>query len=344
MFRVFEAQTADEVWKQIATAFQTGQGTTQSSRLGEMHEILHSAMSISDPRQRWISSRLPPVNIAFAIAEVVWILTGRNESKFLNYFNRQLPKYAGQGETYHGAYGYRIRKAFGFDQLERAYLSLKAKPSSRQIVLQIWDGRLDLPNIIGREASPDIPCNVVSILRLREDRLEWMQIMRSNDMYRGLPYNIVQFTTLQEVMAGWLEVGLGEYNQISNSLHVYQSDLEQIQTWNSEPLTLNTDSLAFAKQPSEKYFRDLALDIESIIAPKTSTETLVSIVRDSKLPTSFRNMLCVVCAEGVRRRGQPRIAEDIIAECSNQLYRNLYSRWLSRFSLRQSQTELATTR
>jgi thymidylate synthase len=301
-------------------------------------------MSISDPRQRWISSRLPPVNIAFAIAEVVWILTGRNDSKFLNYFNSQLPKYAGRGETYHGAYGHRIRRVLGFDQLDRAYLALKAKPSSRQIVLQIWDGRLDFPNSVGTEASPDIPCNVVSILRLREDKLEWMQIMRSNDMYRGLPYNIIQFTTLQEVMAGWLEVGLGEYNQISNSLHVYRSDLEQIQTWDSEPLTPNTDSLAFAKQPSEEYFRELALDIESIIASKTSTETLVSIVRNSKLPTSFRNMLCVLCAEGIRRRRHPRKAEDLIAECSNQLYRKLYSRWLSRFSFTPSATELATTR
>lgn len=336
MFRVFEAETADEVWGQIATAFRNGEGTRQSSRIGEMYEILHSAMSISNPRQRWVSSRLPPINIAFALAEVIWIITGRNDSKFLNYFNRQLPKYAGEGDTYHGAYGHRIRRAFGVDQLDQAFFALKAKPSSRQIVLQIWDGRLDLPSSSGMEASADIPCNVASILRVRADKLEWMQIMRSNDVYRGLPYNIVQFTTLQEIMAGWLDVGLGEYNQISNSLHVYESDLEQFQLWDSGQFVANTDSLAFSRPLSEEYFRELEGAVETVILPQKSTEDLISLVSNSILPIPFRNILCVICAEGIRRRRQPRLAEELMSECSNQLYRNLYHRWLSRFNLKRN--------
>src|SRR5438309_6192389 len=120
MFRVFEGPTADSVWCEIADAFRNGEGTEQPSRMGEMREILPSAMSISNPTQRWITSRVPPINIAFALAEVIWILTGRDDSQFLNYFNRQLPKFAGHGPTYHSAYGRRLRSHVGFDQLHRA--------------------------------------------------------------------------------------------------------------------------------------------------------------------------------------------------------------------------------
>ncbi len=333
MFRVFEAQTADEVWSHVAHAFRSGEGTVQPSRAGQMREILHSAMSIDDPTQRWVTSRIPAINPAFAIAEIVWIMAGRNDSAFLNYFNRQLPKYAGQGYAYHGAYGHRLRHHLGLDQLDRAYQVLRVKPSSRQVVLQIWDGRIDLPNDLGNEASPDIPCNLVSILKVRGGRLHWMQIMRSNDLYRGLPYNIVQFTTLQEVVAGWLGLELGAYNQISNSLHVYERDLEHVRASFTKPSAVNVDSLAFPKERSDEYFNELAKSVSIIINPRTSAKRLLSIVLESELPQSFRNMLCMLCAEGARRRRRPDVVIDLIRCCTNPAYAQLYEQWLARCGL-----------
>lgn len=78
------------------------------------------------------------MNPAFAIAELVWIVSGRNDSAMLNYFNPILPRYAGRGHIYHGAYGHRMRKMFALDQLVRAYQVLSKKPESRQVTLQIW--------------------------------------------------------------------------------------------------------------------------------------------------------------------------------------------------------------
>jgi thymidylate synthase len=330
MFRVFDGRTADEVWSEVANAFLNGEGTTQSSRAGQTREILHSAMSINNPAQRWVTSRQPPINIAFAIAEVVWIISGRNDAAFLNYFNRQLSNYAGRGDTYHGAYGHRLRYHLGFDQLERAYQVLKAKPDSRQAVLQIWDGKKDLPNNFGEEASTDVPCNIVSILKVRDGKLEWMQILRSNDIYRGLPYNLVQFTTLQEIIAGWLGLKIGEYNQISNSLHVYEKDLEYISISAPNRLAVNTDSIAFPKEESDEYFNELTNNIETIINQNVQADRVVSMVRESKLPQSLRNMLAILGAEGVRRRLQQDIIDDIMNECTNPVYGHLYERWLLR--------------
>src|SRR5260221_6769424 len=118
MFQTFESATADDVWQRIADSFRQGRAIKgQSSRAGNTSEILHAAISISDPRQRWVGSRRPALNVAFALAEAIWIMRGRNDSAFLNYFNSKLPRYAGSGSAYHGAYGYRLRNMFGFDQL-----------------------------------------------------------------------------------------------------------------------------------------------------------------------------------------------------------------------------------
>src|SRR5688572_20081702 len=210
MLRQFEGHTANDVWAKIALAFRDEEKTRkQSSRCGLTRELLHASLAIENPRERWVSIRMPPINVAFALAEVVWIISGRNDSKFINYFNRSLPKFAGGGSEYHGAYGHRLRCHWGVDQLERAYSILRSRPDSRQVVLQIWDGKVDLPASDGEEVGPDVPCNSMAMLKVREGRLEWMQILRSNDAFMGLPYNLVQFTTLQEVMSGWLGVEVG---------------------------------------------------------------------------------------------------------------------------------------
>jgi thymidylate synthase len=330
MFRVFEGRTADSVWCEIADAFRNGEGAEQPSRVGEMREILHSAMSISNPTQRWITSRTPAINVAFALAEVIWIITGRHDSAFLNYFNRQLPKFAGQTLAYHGAYGRRLRSHLGIDQLQRAYDVLTAKPSSRQIVLQIWDSKIDLPRSSGEEASADVPCNVASILKVRDGKLHWMQIMRSNDVYRGLPYNIVQFTTIQEVIAGWLGLQLGEYNQISNSLHVYARDLDRVSQSRRKPAPVNTDSLAATKDESEQYFRALSGHVETIMDQDNTSEELISVVNTTQLPAPFRNILCVLTAEGLRRRRVVESAVNVMSCCRNPVYRHLFDQWLIR--------------
>ena len=205
MFQVYNDQTADGIWQSLVSAFRHKDDTDiVMSRLGPMHEMLHVGLSISNPRQRWVVSRSPGINPAFSLAEIIWIINGRHDSSFLNYFNRVLPRYAGCGLTYHGAYGYRLRRHFDVDQLERTYQVLRHQPDSRQAVLQIWDSRVDLPDPEGNPSSPDIPCNVVAFLKVRNGALEWTQIIRSNDLFRGLAYNIVQFTALQEIMAGWL--------------------------------------------------------------------------------------------------------------------------------------------
>jgi thymidylate synthase len=244
MTHVYEADTADQVWRAAASEL-NGEcvARAQHGRGGITQELLHVVFTIRDSRQRWVVSRYPAINPAFAIAEVVWILNGRNDAAFLNHWNPRLPQYAGDVDCYHAAYGFRLRKEFGFDQLARAYNALSNNPDTRQVVLQIWNPQIDFPDESGQPVSADIPCNVCALPKIRDNKLEWLQIMRSNDLPRGLPYNFVQFTCLQEIMAGWLGVGVGTYCHVSDSLHVYEKDVPDLQAFSPVEEAPSTDSL-----------------------------------------------------------------------------------------------------
>ena len=325
-------KTADDVWLTAARSFcGSSIANDLDSRGGPTSELLHVGLGLEDPRQRWVRSRHPALNPAFAIAEVFWMLAGRDDAAFLTSWNSQLPKFVGPDPVLHGAYGARLRRWFGIDQLASAYNALHHNKSTRQVVLQIWSAHDDLPVDRGKPRSRDVPCNICASLQVRDGRLHWLQIMRSNDLVRGLPYNFVQFTTLQEVMAGWLGVGLGEYTHVTDSLHVYNSDLEVVMHSKREDGAHNADSLAV---PKDEFDSILPIMIESIAAcadPHTHATELHRLDRTVSVPEGYRNLLFVVAAESARRRHWPDDAQSLIGCCTNPTLVLLWRQWNDRF-------------
>jgi thymidylate synthase len=332
MIHLFEGQTADEAWTQAAARFEVADDAIfrQPSRAGNTYELLHTCISIRDPQQRWILSRRPAINPAFAVAEVVWILSGRNDAAFINHWNPALPKFAGYGDSYHGAYGYRLRRQFGLDQLDRAYRTLDSNPHSRQVVLQIWDAESDLPDEHGSPRNPDIPCNVCSMLKIRGGRLDWMQILRSNDIFLGVPHNIIQFTCLQEVVAGWLRVDPGNYHQLSDSLHVYERDAANLQNRVIEPVPHSSDSLMLPKPESDWVWKELDRIMTAMVRDVSSRSDWWKLLGPLTLPMGFQNLLFIVAADDARRRGWLDEATGVMENCTNPVLRLAWSNWLVR--------------
>jgi thymidylate synthase len=330
MFQTQEATTANELWKLTASWFQMGNSMNQASRNGPTKEVMHAALTLNDPRQRWIAARVPALNPAFAIAEVVWILSGRNDSAMLNYFNPILPNFAGSGDTYHGAYGHRIRKRFGLDQLERAYQVLSTNPETRQIVLQIWDSSSDLPDEVGVEASKDVPCNICSMVKIRNGKLVWTQIMRSNDLFRGLPHNLIQFTTLQEILAGWLGLEVGSYHHFSDSLHLYDKDGDVFDHLEEVAPPENNDNLGCEKFASDRAFGLLGQLCDLCACSKRSAEDVLEFTLALCLPQGHYNLALILASDSLRRRGKPKLLAKLRTECSNPCLEFMLQRWLSK--------------
>jgi thymidylate synthase len=99
------------------------------------------------------------------------------------------------------------------DQLDRIVDELGARASSRQAVLYVgrpWETCTD-----------GLPCtSTIQFLR-RLDGLHCVVSMRSWDLILGLPYDLMMFGGLQQVVAGCLGESLGDLIVTAGSAHVY---------------------------------------------------------------------------------------------------------------------------
>lgn len=332
--KIFRGASADSLWRNaVRDLLDTDSLDVMRQRVGGewTREILHACLQLEEPRQRWIVSRTPALNPAFALAEVLWILAGRNDAAFLDFWNKSYRRFAGSKENYHGAYGYRLRRQFGLDQIDQAYSALRHSPDLRQIVLQVWDSRLDLPFGDGSPRDRDIPCSVCALVKLRQGRLEWFQIMRSNDVFLGLPYDIVQWTILQEVLAGWLQADLGTYCHLSDSLHFYERDLNVVKVADIQA-EVNGDSLALPKQEFEQLLGILVKCAERLAGDGLLSRHLKKLSNDIGNNSAFKNMFYIMAAEAARRRRWLDEAREMGSLCSNLLLRQAWVRWAERFT------------
>lgn len=331
MANFIQAHSANEAWLQaLDLLFKSSNATVAQGRGGLTTELLHLTITIEDPRQRWVFARQPAISPAFALAEAIWIISGRNDSEVLKFLNRGLPKYCGDGPTLYGAYGHRLRHQHGLDQLENAYQSLVANPATRQIVMQIWDAQTDLPDFEGRPRSPDIPCNTQSMLRVQNGKLHWLQTMRSNDIFRGLPYNFIQFTTLQEVIAGWLGLELGNYTHVVSCLHYYHENRGDLEKTKAVTAISNTDSLLCSKNESDTAFKFLS---DLISGVPEGVEQVINFARqlDSEnYPIAFKNMGNVILAEAAKRHNRLDLVSSrlshVSSPCLQELIKNYFAR------------------
>ncbi len=318
--RYFEAITADLVWQEAVSDLIGYPEHRSVGRNGMTYEALSCVLKIKDPRQRWILSRRPPYNPAFGLVDFVWMITGNNESRVLNYWNPALPHYAGSENVYHGAYGFRLRNEFGLDQIKRSYQILSNAPQTRQVILQIWKPEKDLPASDGQPVSMDIPCNVMSLLKLRDGRLHWSQIMRSNDIMRGLPYNIIQFTMLQEAMAGWLGAEPGDYIHLSDSLHVYEKDLSEFSCVPTQPKSSAREPFSLSYEESNVLFRRIYDDLAQVSSGKKAEDELWEVFgRDSRRNMGrgelIRDMMVVIGSDAARRQNYTNLAYHLVDSC-----------------------------
>lgn len=130
--------------------------------------------------------------------------------------------YANDG-IFWGAYGPRIAGDLG-----NLVDLLKRDPDSRQAVLTIFDSDRDL----GRISVKDVPCTVAIQFFLREratpdgprKELRMWVVMRSNDAWLGLPYDLGQFSLLQFAVAQALGAEIGAYTHTVGSMHLYEQN------------------------------------------------------------------------------------------------------------------------
>lgn len=338
---IIKGRTANEVYP-AAVAAVMGGGKTVPSRVAPTLEIHPATLVIEDPSKPIVTSFGRPVNVTFAMAEVLWILGGMNQVEMLEHYNSHISDYSDDGETFNAAYGFRLRHAHGHDQIEDVIRLLTEDPESRQAVLNITlpskDRAFepmrvpsDTENFAFEEVkrvTKDRACNLMAHLMIRDGVLDWMQVLRSNDVIHGTPYNFIQWMSMQRYIAGRLGVKVGTYTHIADSLHAYEyhhaeateiTEYDLYQDLNDEwgfyqhyPLNPeNTSPETLAQVLAYEYtFRNSEWNKIQIILDNVSRDDI---------PIAWMGMLELFAAHSLYKHGYDALAAEILFNCTDSV-------------------------
>lgn len=218
-------------------------GSLRPSRNGQVLAFKEPVATVyARPTERVLFSPLRNANPTFHLLESLWMLAGRNDVKFPGTFVKNMKNFTDDGAKFHGAYGHRWRKHFGYDQIEMIIKELRDNPESRRCVLQMWDatGWREVDDIDSEhQTAPDlwwatnggkdVPCNTNIYFDRRDGKLNMTVCCRSNDILWGCyGANVVHMSVLQEYMALSIGCEIGTYTQMSNDLHLYTANIPKV--------------------------------------------------------------------------------------------------------------------
>ncbi len=212
----FEADDVDELYKQLIKSISTEPQFKTAPRGMDIKENIGVVAKLTDPRNCLVSLKERKMNYAFAAIEKLEYLSGQTDPDRLVFYNSNFDNYRSEYGIFDGAYPERLGYWY-----RHIYNLLKADPDTRQAVMTIY-GPQD------RHKSKDIPCTLSFQFFIRENKLNMIAHMRSNDLLWGFPYDTNGFCFLQEALAAVLGIELGTYELHAGSLHIYTDRESQL--------------------------------------------------------------------------------------------------------------------
>lgn len=186
---------------------------------GISHELINANLVLKDPTRNTMCECKRKMSMRYAIGELLWYNSRNDSSAAIRPFSTYWDKIADFGNKVNSNYGEKIHDYYDFDQWIYVKQLLTQYPNSRQAVMHIKP-----PIDTFTYASKDVPCTLTLQFLLRNNELDLIVNMRSNDVWLGLPYDVFNFTCMQMQMAMELHVGIGVYYHNAGSLHLYHKD------------------------------------------------------------------------------------------------------------------------
>ena len=176
-------------------------------------EIIGVNLRIESALLNSFYSPIRNLNYKFGVAEWLWIWYGRDDVRSIAQYNKQIAQFSDNGLTFDGAYGPKV-----VDQWLRVGNLLKQDPDTRQAVIQIYQPPA--------QPTKDVPCTLSFQMFVRNGDLHGVVVMRSSDVWLGLPYDFFNFSMLLNTMAAQQGYGVGSLTYQLGSSHLYETNLE----------------------------------------------------------------------------------------------------------------------
>ena len=214
-----EAETADELFSKVVSSLTP----TNSAGSNVTAEIINANICLKDPTRNTMCECIRKMPIRYAVGELLWYNSRNNTAQSISTFSKFWKNISNDDGTVNSNYGHCIHDKFGFDQWDMVVDLLKKDKSTRQAILHIKEARDILNN-----PTKDLNCTISLQFLIRNNKLDMITTMRSNDIWLGLPYDVFNFTCMQIQMAMTLGVEIGVYYHNVGSLHLYTKDVEKL--------------------------------------------------------------------------------------------------------------------
>jgi thymidylate synthase len=186
-------------------------------------ELTGYSFTLTNPQNRIIYSKSRKFSLGFAIANFIWLLSGRNDVETIKFYNKHGDAFSKNGIYYEAAFGERIFGKLKLLQFAKDILIKDENTRRALIPIFIPKDLMTLPN--------DTPCTSSIQIMIRNQKAEFFLHMRSQSVAMVFPYDIFLFTMLHELICRSLNLQIGNFNYYSNSFHYYTDEtaiVEQI--------------------------------------------------------------------------------------------------------------------
>ena len=215
-----EADNINEIQLQLFSHLSQN-GKKVISRGMEVLEVYPVLIKLTNIQNRCTTLLKRKWNYIFALGELTWHLSKSNELNFINYYTKNWNIASDDGISIkQSCYG---KKLFDSSVWDRLIRELTADNGTRRAVINLYDN----DNSLGLNLQ-DVSCTIALHFIIRDNKLDLIVNMRSNDVIWGLPNDIFVFTMIQEMLARQINIELGDYFHQINSLHVYQRHYDKM--------------------------------------------------------------------------------------------------------------------
>lgn len=227
-------KTFAQLYEQTLAEVYTAYDFIVKPRGMEIKEIQNLVLELTNPYSNLFTNQVRSVPLKYLCGELYWYFTGNRTTEFISKYAKfweEISSKDGFGrEIANSAYGYMLferGKPF-FTEWSWALQSLQQDEDTRQAIMHF-----NTPQYMKRNVK-DFPCTMDGVFQIRNHRLSFTVHMRSQDVIKGLTYDLPFFSMLQQNMLILLNSGRDKFSQLTmgsltlfvNSEHLYQSDYE----------------------------------------------------------------------------------------------------------------------
>lgn len=270
-------------------------GTPSDDRTGTGTKRIQSQQIHIDMSNEFPILQAKQIGFKTALVEMMWIMTGRNDLKFLkdngvNYWD----EWVKPDGTFGPIYGPQMRnfgkrivdvqtlgitgiELPGVDQLRDTVNLLRKNPDSRRIIVDLWN-----PNDLDTVALSWCHFFYQACSYIDHDgkrKIDLHAIQRSADSFLGVPYDFLLFAIYHKILTLLTGYGDGWIHTTFNDFHMYNNHEEQVNKYIDNYINDPMDIFGYEREKPQIYVHE---DYKHLDFVNMDIDELLQIIIDSK--------------------------------------------------------------